>query len=253
MDIYGAVNLLQNRMFGNLQEYKTQQRILTLTNVGRERNELNEEMHESAVHKATQIWFMVPSFKHPFGFWHLKEEILHPKKFCYIRRHSLVPHPGSGQQYFTSLTKVSQPPPRKTSSNHPNYDAYQLAQLLENELARIQAGTNAIRSRAQNGISTAQRAQDEKSARQDRRLNAEIVRLDTESQRSMQRADNENNARIQIQRDEMKRRQDREDRMADARIQIEGNEAGRRQDREDLMAKARLGFDDDGKDPGENQ
>jgi uncharacterized membrane protein YdfJ with MMPL/SSD domain len=135
------------------------------------------------------------------------------------------------------------------SSNHPNYDPYQLAQLLENELARIQAVTNAIRSRVQNDISTAQRAQAEESARQDKKLDAEIAKFNSESQRSIARVDNESNARIQMQRDEMKRKQDREDRMADARIQIERGEAGRKQDREDLMAKARLGSDDDGKAP----
>jgi hypothetical protein len=113
-------------------------------------------MHESAVHKATQIWFMVPSFKHPFGLERLKEETLHPKKLSFIRRHFSSPE--SGQKYVTPLTKASQPL-RKMSSSHPNYDSRQLAQLLENELARIQADTDAIRSRAQNDTSLAQRTQ----------------------------------------------------------------------------------------------
>ena len=117
------------------------------------------------------------------------------------------------------------------SYNHPNYDSRDLVQLREYELARIQADTSAIRSRAQNDISTTQKAQAEDSARQDRRLNAEIARLDTESQRSIQRADNESNARIQIQRDEMKSRQERED----------------------LMAKARLGSDASGKNSDNHQ
>lgn len=133
------------------------------------------------------------------------------------------------------------------SSNYSNYDAYELAQLLGYELARTQADTDAIRTRVQSDISLVQRAQAEESARQDKILDADIAKLDNESQEFIARADNESNARIQIERDGMKRRQDREDRTADARIQIEGDEAGRRQDREDLTAKARQEFDNGGK------
>ena len=56
------------------EEYNAQQWILTYLDKRVKRKKTAEEIHESAVHKVPQSWFMVPTHKHPLRFWHTRKK-----------------------------------------------------------------------------------------------------------------------------------------------------------------------------------